>query len=311
VICGVSQGSGLGPQLFIIYTNDLPNSLKHTNAILFADDTTIYTKSNNIKSLYQNVNNDLDGLYEWFKANKLSLNVGKTHYMLLNNNNIPEAITNQYDIKTGTDKIERKKNVKFLGVILDDNLNWHDHIASTVNKISKINYTLKMVKNTLPKQNLKTLYETLIQPHLNYGVSLWGGTHDTHVNKLIIQQKKIIRVITNSKYNEHTDPLFNQLGLLKFKQIHRLSTAKLMFKASRCELPNPLNTHYKLNATLHRHNTRQIYNPHVRYRRTQLAAKQINHIGPQVWQNVPNNLKSIKDIKLFTKHYKKFLLTNQ
>ena len=113
VICGVPQGSVLGPLLFIIYTNDLPNSLKHTHAILFADDTTIYTKSNNIKSLYQNVNNDLDGLYEWFKANKLSLTVGKTHYMLLNNNNIPEAITNQYDIKIGTDKIERKKKLNF------------------------------------------------------------------------------------------------------------------------------------------------------------------------------------------------------
>ena len=199
--CGVPQGSVLGPLLFIIYTNDLPNSLNYTHAILFADDTTIYTKSDNIKTLYQNVNSDLNGLNEWFKANKLSLNVGKTHYMLLTNNNTPESITNQYDIKIGMEEIERKKHVKFLGVVIDDNLNWHEHITSTVNKISKITYTLKMIKNTLPKQNLKTLYETLIQPHLNYGITLWGGTHDTHVNKLIVQQKKIIRTITNSKYN--------------------------------------------------------------------------------------------------------------
>ena len=311
VTCGVPQGSVLGPLLFIIYTNDLPNSLNYTHAILFADDTTIYTKSDNIKTLYQNVNSDLNGLNEWFKANKLSLNVGKTHYMLLTNNNTPESITNQYDIKIGMEEIERKKHVKFLGVVIDDNLNWHEHITSTVNKISKITYTLKMIKNTLPKQNLKTLYETLIQPHLNYGITLWGGTHDTHVNKLIVQQKKIIRTITNSKYNEHTDPLFNQLKLLKLKQIHKLNTAKLMFKASRLELPNPLSLHYKLNTTVHMHNTRQNYNPHVKYRRTQLASKQINHIGPQVWQNVPNNLKSIHHIKLFTKHYKQFLLNNQ
>ena len=63
-----------------------------------------------------------------------------------------------------------------------------------------------MVKHILPQKTLRTLYETLVQPHLDYGITFWGGAHQSHVNKLIVLQKKIIRSITNSKYNEHTDP---------------------------------------------------------------------------------------------------------
>ncbi len=311
VTCGVPQGSVLGPLLFIIYTNDLPNSLTHTHAILFADDTTIYTKSNNLKTLFDNVNSDLQNLYDWFNANKLSLNISKTHYMLFTNYDIPDLTLQNFEIKIGSQPIERKKHVKFLGVQIDENLNWHEHIINTMNKVAKTSYSIRMVKNILPKQNLKTLYLTLIQPHLNYGISFWGGTHESHINKLVTQQKKIIRMITNSKYNDHTDPLFEGLKLLKLKEIHKLNAAKLMYKVCKCDLPEPLIKLYGLNATLHTHNTRQIYNPHVRYRRTQLAARQINHLGPKVWQQLPNNLKTIKNIKLFTKHYKKYLLENQ
>ena len=228
--------------------------------------------------------------------------------MLFTNNDIPAITLQNYKIKIGSQPIKRQKHVKFLGMQIDENLNWHEHIINTMNKIAKTLYIIKMVKNILPKQNLKTLYQTLIQPHLNYGISFWGGTHESHINKLVIQQKKIIRMITNSKYNDHTDPLFKRLKLLKVKDIHKLNAAKLMYKVSKCDLPDPLINLYGLNLTLHNHNTRQLNNPHVRYRRTQLAARQINHIGPQIWQQLPNNLKTKPNIKLFTKHCKKYLL---
>ena len=80
VPCGVTQGSILGPLLFIMYTNDLPNCLTHSKAILFADDTTVYSTLEDIP--FNNVNLDLDSLTEWFRSNKLSFNVGKTHYVI-------------------------------------------------------------------------------------------------------------------------------------------------------------------------------------------------------------------------------------
>jgi len=308
VSCGVPQGSVLGPLLFIIYTNDLPNSLNHTHPILFADDTTIYTKSNNLITLFENVNSDLNNLYDWFNVNKLSLNISKTNYMISTTNIIPEEVLNRLEIKIGSQKIDRKQHVKFLGIFLDENLNWKQHITSTINKISKIGYSIRMIKNILPKQNLKTLYQTLIQPHFVYGITFWGGTYDTYLNKLFVQQKKLIRIITNSKYNEHTDPLFNELKLLKLSELHKLYTAKLMYKASRCQLPEPINVKYKPNTMVHSHNTRQINDPHVRHRRTQIASNQINHTGPHIWQHLPVKLKNANHIKHFTKYYTQFLI---
>ncbi len=91
------------------------------------------------------------------------------------------------------EETDRKHYTKFLGVTIDQHLNWKKHIESTKNKISKTLYCIRMVKNTLPKVNLKTLYITLIQPHLDYGITLWGSTHEKHLNRLIVTQKKTIR----------------------------------------------------------------------------------------------------------------------
>ena len=81
------QGSVLGPLLFILYTNDLPNTLTVSKSILFADDTTIYYSHSNLNTLYTNLNKDLQILNDWFKTNKLSLNVSKTQYMIFNKKN--------------------------------------------------------------------------------------------------------------------------------------------------------------------------------------------------------------------------------
>ena len=91
--CGVPQGSGLGPLPCIIYTNDLPGCLNLTKSILFSDDTTIYLSSNNISYLYTTMNGELLKLTDWFSANKLSLNISKTNYILFTYQN-RQVVTN-------------------------------------------------------------------------------------------------------------------------------------------------------------------------------------------------------------------------
>ena len=107
--CGVPQGSILGPLLFILYTNDLPNSLTNSKVILFADDTTIYMSSTNIVQLYESINRDLDSLSEWFRANRLSLNISKTHYILFGQN--PVKIPKTLSIKIMNEIIEHRQTV--------------------------------------------------------------------------------------------------------------------------------------------------------------------------------------------------------
>ena len=147
VPCGVPQGSILGPLLFILYTNDLPNSLTNSKAILFADDTTIYTSSTNIVQLYESINKDLDSLSEWFRANRLSLNISKTHYMLFGQN--PVKIPETLSIKIMNEIIEHKQTVNFLGMYIDEKLDWHEHINYIKSKLRSGIYAMNKTKNYL------------------------------------------------------------------------------------------------------------------------------------------------------------------
>ena len=143
VDCGVPQGSVLGPLLFIIYTNDLPNAIKHSKCILFADDTTIFYSTKHLDELYDNISFDLNTLSDWFKANKLSLNVNKTNYMIFKNIKTPD---NSKIIKIGTEIIEQTSIAKFLGIFIDDQLNWKTHIDYVRNKLSSGLYALNISK---------------------------------------------------------------------------------------------------------------------------------------------------------------------
>ena len=170
ILCGVPQGSVLGPLLFIIYTNDLPSCLKHTKCILFADDTTIYASSSSLNQLYNFLNLDLDTTADWFKANKLSLNTSKTTYMIFGNN---ETINYKYKLQLGDEVIKQENVVKFLGLFIDDKLQWKAHIKHCKAKLSNSLYAIRSAKHLLSKDNLKTLYFSLVHPYLYYGTIIW------------------------------------------------------------------------------------------------------------------------------------------
>jgi hypothetical protein len=227
VTCGVPQGSVLGPLLFIIYTNDLPNALRFTRCVLFADDTTIYYSSRNLVHVIQNISVDLKHLTEWFKSNKLSLNISKTNYMLFTKNN--KDYEQNINLRLSNENITRVNSTKFLGMIIDDKLNWQDHISHTKNKMSSGLYALNKSKHVLGKNHLKTLYHSLIHPYLSYGLLLWGSASKSLTKKIEVMQNKAIRSITNSKYNESALPLYKQLKILPIKHLYEQQLGKLMY----------------------------------------------------------------------------------
>jgi len=216
VNCGVPQGSILGPLLFLIYINDLESVCVNTFPILFADDTNIFMSGKDTRELEIKMNDELIAISKWLKVNKLSLNVKKTHYMIFS----PKRILNQeINLQIEGYPINRVKSTKFLGVFIDEKLNWKSHISHVCGKISRGIGIILKGKNMLNRDALVTLYYSFIYPYYIYGNYVWGRANATTLKPLILIQKKCVRIICNVKPRYHTNELFKQLGFLKCSDI--------------------------------------------------------------------------------------------
>jgi len=184
--CGVPQGSILGPLFFIIYVNDMANISKYLFLVLFADDTNAFLSGKNIDNVIQSVNVELSILAKWLCSNKLTLNVKKTHFMVFSNSR--QQVTKHVSIDRHC--IERVSHTKFLGVIIDEKLDFKNHIKHVQAKISKGIGILCRAKKYFDVKTLTELYYSFIHPYLNYCVEIWGSTFVTALDPLVKLQKK-------------------------------------------------------------------------------------------------------------------------
>lgn len=225
---GVPQGSILGPLLFLTYINDLPQCLTTSQCILYADDTTIFSSDNDVSNLVSKLQADLFSLQRWCLSNKLSINVSKTCFMLYCSPN--KTLPTFSSLYLNSKKIAFCSRTNFLGVVIDSNFKFDEHVISIVKKASFGIRALIRARPYFNTQILLGLYFAFVHCHLTYCITSWGSSYATHLSPLVTLQKQAIRVINSAPRRSSSFPLFQQLRVLPLTQIYRYSLGILFFK---------------------------------------------------------------------------------
>ena len=184
--------------------------------ILFADDTNLFCTGRNIDLLVNEINDEMSKVYSWVKANKLSLNIDKTNFMLFTTERFSGTMGN---ILINGHPISEVKETKFLEVIIDNNLQWSAHIQYISRKISKGIGVIVKARKVFEQNTLLSLYNSLILSYLNYCIHVWGKAYDTHLNHLIKMQNKAARLIAGVTPRTNTVTLYSELNIMPLKSL--------------------------------------------------------------------------------------------
>lgn len=294
---GVPQGSILGPILFLLYINDISDIFTHSKTILFADDMTLYLTGPHPEQLITTVNTELHQLYRWCISNRLTINTDKTYFMLFS----LKKYHHLPPLQINNNNISRSSHIKFLGVTYDDSMTFKLHIENLTLRISRHIALLHQSKDLMPPYVLKCIYYAHIYPLLAYCNPIWCTTYPTYLIPLQLQLKKIVRIITNSTYLEHTRLLFKQTQLLRLEDITKMAISIQMYKKM-YSMQN--------DAPIHNHDTRHCGQlrppPHriSKYRQSTL------YLGPVYWNDIPPNIRNSPSVATFKNKLKQHIISN-
>ena len=223
----------------------------------------------------------------WCCANKLTVNPSKsTCNVLVVSPKLIYDFTEQITVSYDSSQIYSVKSAKYLGVIIDNRINFYKHIKALECKIARSVGILTKLKTILPKQNLLQLYYTLVHSHLTYGISIWGSTYPSYLQNLQKLQNKALKAICNAPYRSPAKPLYTQLNILQIQDVYKHEIAKFMFNCNKTLTPTPFSNFFQKTNQVSNRSTRlsadqdNLYIPRYRNNRLQRCIK---YQGVQIW----------------------------
>lgn len=254
---GVPQGSILGPLLFVIYINDMSNIFQYCKYHFFADDTIIYIDEDDHRELVNKINYDLELVSKWLEKNKLKLNIIKTKSMLITNQQNLNIFKNRHlTFNLQEESLTVVAEIKYLGVIVDCNLNFNSHVDYICKKISKKIGILKRVSWYLSINARKTVYNSIILPHFNYCSTILYMANKTNLERLQRLQNRAMRVILKCSIYTRIEDMLKCLNWMNVADFLKYNVLVFIHKINKDIVPEYLKNILKKLRDVHDYNTR-------------------------------------------------------
>ncbi len=308
ILYGVPQGSILGPLLFLIFINDLPNATS-LYVKLFADDTFLCAQNPNFSALETEVNNELDKVAGWLLSNRLTLNVSKSKFMIVSRKRqIPP-----FSLEIKGTCLEKCNSYKYLGIFIDKDLNWTTHIQYITKKVLKACGAIAKLRHSLDIEILKNVYYSLVHSYIRYGISVWGNASSSALSSLNSALHKVLRIMTFAPFgNIDLNPIYDFLKILNLDQIFSFELAKFLYKVHQNLLPTSVGNYFEPDPFVNQHSyglrSRSANLPTRIVSHTKYAEKSMQIGGLKFWNKIPEEIRNSDSLISFKRNFKKFLL---
>ena len=303
ISCGFHRAQSWDPfSFFCIYVNDMRLACNDAKFLLFADDTATFYSAPSTTDLQESISISFPKILEWLHANRLSLSTPKTFYQIY----APGGTADTLFIPVGTDQVSRAHTVKYLGVLVDDDLKFKSHIEKVSGITSRNLGIINRAKFLLQKKHKQMLYNALILPYISYCIPIWGSNYKSTLKPQVTIQKRAIRLISGARPLEHTSPLFSNLKLLKLYDLNDYQTLLIMHDAMFQQIPSVVADKFKLHAATRTIRSQQHFSviiqstsgaPTPNYRLANYRSFCLFCRGPHVWNElVARRIPNICDI---------------